>query len=420
MIEERDVAPSGRKAQVAIRSEPPRAISEIASETIQRIRSGLKEFDEILGGGLVPGSVVLIGGEPGIGKSTLLLQVAEYYAKEAKTVLYVSGEESASQIALRSQRLGIQNENLLVVAETLLEQIQNHIEKFTPGIVVLDSIQTIYSASLESQPGSVGQLRECAYQIISLAKAKNIAVFLVGHVTKDGSIAGPKLLEHMVDVVLYFEDSSSHSFRLLRTMKNRFGSTHEVGIFEMGNEGLKPVVNPSEFFLSERPRATPGSVVAASLEGTRPILVEVQALVASSSLALPRRTAIGIDPNRVSVLVAILDKRVGLHLFDQDVYVNIAGGLRLTEPAIDLAVVGALLSSFTGKTVPKESMFFGEVGLGGEVRSVPKAEMRLKEALRVGMKCAYVPKRVAAELEEISELKLVPIEHVSALKNLIG
>ncbi len=419
VVEEREVkaGSSHGKAKKAPLNHPQSIVS-VASETYPRYLSDLPELDNVLGGGLVPGSVVLLGGEPGVGKSTLLLQAADCYARQGKTVLYASGEESASQIALRAVRLGVKTEKLLVVSETELEAILGHVEKFAPDLLIIDSIQTVYSSQLESQPGTVGQLRECAFELIQLSKSRNIASFLVGHVTKDGAIAGPKILEHMVDVVLYFEGTSSQSFRLLRSIKNRFGSTNELGVFEIQTQGLKGVSNPSELFLSERPIMTPGSVIAASVEGTRPLLIEVQALVSQSSLSIPRRTAIGLDPNRVSLLVAILEKRAGYRLFDQDVYVNVAGGLRLSEPAIDLAVIAALISSYEGKPVAKGSVFFGEVGLGGEVRSVPKAAERLKEATRIGLKQAFVPAKTANELTDTA-IQLISIEHVQKVADLL-
>jgi len=417
VVEEREArrSESGSTSPV----EAPRPLSEIVAETIPRILSDLSELDNVLGGGLVPGSVVLLGGEPGIGKSTLLLQAADRYASAGRNVLYVSGEESGSQIALRASRLGVNAGSLYVVSETSLERVQAHVEKLSPHLLIIDSIQTVYSTQMESQPGSVGQLRECAHQIISLAKGKNIATFLVGHVTKEGAIAGPKVLEHMVDVVLYFEGTSSLTFRLLRSIKNRFGSTHELGVFEMLGKGLRAVSNPSELFLSERPKAIPGSVVVASMEGTRPILVEVQALASSTSLAIPRRTAIGLDPNRVSLLVAILEKRGGFRLFDQDVFVNVAGGIRITEPAADLGVMAALISSYKGQAVTQESAFFGEVGLGGEVRSVHQAASRLKEAERIGLKRVFVPKRVVTEVEKSRALELIPVDHIQELSDLV-
>jgi DNA repair protein RadA/Sms len=419
VVEEKEVRGSAKsKAGPAASEAPqPQPVAQIVAQTFTRYSSGLSELDNVLGGGLVPGSVVLLGGEPGVGKSTILLQAAEHYAKNGLKVLYASGEESASQIALRAARLGVKSPNLLVLSETSLESIRAQVEKNSPDLLIVDSIQTIYSTELDSQPGSVGQLRECTYEVINLAKHRHMATFLVGHVTKEGAIAGPKVLEHMVDVVLYFEGTSSQTFRLLRSIKNRFGSTNEMGVFEILSKGLKEVTNPSELFLSERPTRIPGSVIAASIEGTRPILVEVQALVSSTSLAIPRRTSIGLDPNRVSLLVAILEKRGGFRLFDQDVYVNIAGGLRLSEPAVDLGVIAALISSYTGNPVAGESIFFGEVGLGGEIRSVPKAAERLREGARIGLKRAYVPQKVAKELSDFRSMELVAVDHVQELSD---
>jgi len=420
VVEERDLRQKGsKKGKKLVAGTEPQPLSAVMAENIARLASDYAELDNVLGGGLVPGSVVLVGGEPGIGKSTLLLQASANYAHSNKTVLYVSGEESASQIALRANRLGVDCENLLVVAETSLDQIKTFIDKISPQILVLDSIQTVYSSQLDSQPGSVGQLRECAHEIISLAKARDIATFLVGHVTKEGAIAGPKVLEHMVDVVLYFEGASTHSFRILRSIKNRFGSTNEIGVFEMLADGIKQVTNPSQLFLSERAKAVPGSAIVASIEGTRPILVEVQALVTKTPLAMPRRTAIGIEHNRVALLVAILEKRAGFRLFDQDVYVNIAGGLRLSEPAIDMGVAAAMISSFTGKTIEQESVFFGEIGLGGEIRSVPRTDARIKEAQRIGLKRAYLPKRAKTEFKEFDSLELIPVDHIGELTDFI-
>lgn len=421
IVEERavEIPKHGAPRSSIVERSEPLPISKIALEYIPRYVSDLSELDNVLGGGLVPGSVVLLGGEPGVGKSTILLQAADQYARSGKKVLYVSGEESASQIALRSNRLGVSTENLLVVSETVLENVIGHLDKHKPDLLILDSIQTVYSNELGSQPGSVGQLRECAYQLISLAKERNLATFLVGHVTKEGSIAGPKILEHMVDVVLYFEGTSSQTFRLLRSIKNRFGSTNEIGVFEIVSKGIKQVTNPSELFLSERPKTIPGSVIVASVEGTRPILVEVQALVSTSYLTMPRRTAIGIDNNRVSLLVAILEKRGGFRLYDQDVYVNLAGGLRITETAVDLGVAAALISSYTGKPVQQGTAFFGEVGLGGEIRSVPRAQIRVKEAERIGLKRAFVPVKTAKELEDTKGFELIPVDHVQELADKI-
>lgn len=393
----------------------PQPIDEIAAETVRRLSSGMGEFDGVLGGGLVPETVILLGGEPGIGKSTLLLQVAALLANQSQKVLYVSGEESANQIAVRSQRLKVKTKDLFVVSETNLEAILGHVNLVQPKLLIIDSIQTTFNPALESQLGSVGQIRECAFRLIELAKSSSITTFLVGHVTKEGSIAGPKILEHMVDVVLSFENTAAQNFRLLRTVKNRFGSTNEIGVFEMVTEGMREVPNPSELFLMERAKTIPGSAITASLEGTRPILVEVQALLSTSPLPMPRRTAMGFDPNRISLLVAILEKRGGFRLYDQDVYVNIAGGLRIQEPAADLGVVGAMLSSFTGKPIDPKTVLFGEVGLGGEIRAVSRSELRLKEAARIGFTKALVPLRVAKELGKESSIELLGLEHVGQL-----
>jgi DNA repair protein RadA/Sms len=333
--------------------------------------------------------------------------------------LYVSGEESVSQIALRAQRLGVKQNELLVMSETSLEKVYAQVEKLKPDMMILDSIQTIYSDQLESQPGSIGQLRECAFEIIQWSKTRGMATFLVGHVTKDGAIAGPKVLEHMVDVVLYFEGMAAQGFRLLRSIKNRFGSTNELGVFEILSQGLRPVTNPSELFLAERSTQIPGSVIVASLEGNRPLLLEVQALVTGTYLNIPRRTAIGLDANRVSLLVAILEKRGGLRMHDQDIYVNVAGGLRINETAIDLGVTAAMLSSFAGRRVEGQCVFFGEVGLGGEVRAVPQATERIKEAKRIGLKRAYLSSKSAKGMKDLGDFELIPIDHVQELASKI-
>ncbi len=420
IVEER--VPGANKrgaASTVVASEEPLPVTEVVTLDIPRYRTDFSELDSVLGGGLVPGSVVLLGGEPGVGKSTLLLQAAEHYANKGRKILYASGEESASQIALRSARLGVANPNLWVVAETMLETIEAHIEKLKPDLLIIDSVQTLYSSLLESQPGSVGQLRECTFQLVSLAKQKHISTFLVGHVTKEGSIAGPKVLEHMVDVVLYIESTPSQSFRLLRSIKNRFGATNEIGVFELFSGGIRAVSNPSELFLSEQQSSVAGSTIVASVEGTRSILVEVQALASQTPLAIPRRTSIGLDPNRISLLIAILEKRAGFRFFDQDIYVNVAGGLRLTETAADLGVLAALISSFTNRAIEKRTVFFGEVGLGGEVRAVPKASERLKEAARIGIRRAVVPMKVKKEIEKVPDLEVIGVEHVQQLSDFL-
>ncbi|KAF0154835.1 MAG: DNA repair protein RadA/Sm [Syntrophaceae bacterium] len=394
----------------------PMPIEEIPAEEGERTLTGIAEIDRVLGGGIVKGSAILIGGEPGIGKSTLMLQVMKNLAQNGQKVLYVSGEESAHQIKLRSNRIGAQARDLLVLVEVSLEKILEQIKKVQPAIVVIDSIQTVYSGELMSAPGSVGQVREASSRLILSAKKNGIPVFLIGHVTKDGSIAGPKVLEHMVDTVLYFEGDSGHAYRIIRSIKNRFGPTNEIGVFEMQDKGLKEVPNPSAFFLAERPQNAPGSVVVASLEGTRPILVEIQALVSQSNLGMPRRTAIGVDHNRVSLLVAVLDKICGLHLGGSDVFINVAGGVRVEEPAVDLGVVAAMASSFLDRPVDARTVILGEVGLTGEVRAVSQMEVRVKEAARLGFSRCIVPKTSSAQLSKVANME---ISAISSLKELL-
>jgi DNA repair protein RadA/Sms len=366
-------------------------ISQVPADAELRLATGISEFDRVLGGGLVGGSLVLIGGDPGIGKSTLLLQVMDRLARSAGPFLYVSGEESARQTRLRGERLQATSDQLLILAETSLERIIAQVTLLQPRAVVIDSVQTVFAASLESAPGSVSQVRECAGRLMMLAKGSGIPIFLVGHVTKEGAIAGPRLLEHMVDTVLYFEGDTGHPFRILRAVKNRFGSTNEIGVFEMKDCGLVEVANPSELFLSERPLGVAGSVVVANLEGSRPLLVELQALVTATPLAVPRRTTIGVDHSRLSLLVAVLDKKVGLHMTGQDIFVNAAGGVRIGEPAADLGMVVALASSFLDKAIDPQTMVVGEVGLAGEIRGVTQPELRVREAAKLGFKRCILP-----------------------------
>jgi len=394
----------------------PLPIEEIPAEEGRRLATGNAEIDRVLGGGIVAGSAVLIGGEPGIGKSTLMLQMMHNLAQNSTKVLYVSGEESASQIKMRAQRVGAASKNLLVLVEVWLEKILEQIKNISPAIVVIDSIQTLYSADLMSAPGSVGQVREASSRLILFAKKFGIPVFLVGHVTKDGSIAGPKVLEHMVDTVLYFEGDSGHAYRIIRGIKNRFGPANEIGVFEMQEKGLKEVPNPSSFFLAERPQNVSGSVVVPSLEGTRPILVEIQALVSASNLGMPRRTAIGVDHNRVSLLVAVLDKICGLHLGASDIFINVAGGIKLSEPAVDLGVVAAMASSFSDKPIDAHTVVLGEVGLTGEVRAVSQMETRIREAARLGFSCCITPKTGAAQPAKTSKIK---IKQAGTLKEML-
>ncbi len=371
--------------------EAPRPIADIVADEKERLATGLAEMDRVLGGGVVPGSAVLVGGDPGIGKSTLLLQVCQRIAERGLKVLYCSGEESARQIKLRGKRIGADSDQLLVFVEIALENILAEIRRIEPHVVVIDSIQTVYASNLSSAPGSVGQVREASERLILHAKKTGIPVFLVGHVTKDGSLAGPKVLEHMVDTVLYFEGDSGHAYRIVRGIKNRFGPTNEIGVFEMGDDGLKEVANPSALFLSERPEKAAGSVVVPSLEGTRPILVEIQSLVIPTSFGMPRRTTIGVDHNRVSLLVAVMDKVCGLHLSGHDIFINVAGGVKVDEPAVDLGLVASMASSFLDRPVAQGTVVFGEVGLTGEVRGISQMETRLKEAARMGFTRCILP-----------------------------
>jgi len=360
-------------------------------ERDDRVRTGIGELDRVLGGGVVRGSLVLIGGDPGVGKSTLLLQAARALAQAAPPVLYVTAEESAAQVKMRADRLGIATDGLLLWPENDLSVVQGHLDDVKPRALVIDSIQTVFLPDLESAPGSVAQVRECGARLMTLAKGLGIATFLVGHVTKEGALAGPRVLEHLVDTVLYVEGERHHSYRVLRAVKNRFGSTNEIGVFEMVEGGLVEVKNPSGFFLAERPREAPGSVVVSSLEGTRPVLLELQALVSQASIGTPRRTVLGADYNRVCLLLAVLEKRAGVPLGSQDVYVNVAGGGRVTEPAADLGIVVAAASSYMDRVVPPDVLVVGEVGLTGEVRAVAGLELRLREAAALGFRRAIVP-----------------------------
>jgi DNA repair protein RadA/Sms len=366
----------------------------------------------VLGGGVVQGSVMLIGGDPGIGKTTLLLQALPLLAAPGEQVLYVSGEESPRQIKMRGQRLGIDGKHLLILGETSLEQILKAIQEIQPAAVVVDSIQTVYTEQLTSAPGSISQVQEVAGQLMWFAKRSNVPVFIIGHVTKEGAIAGPRLLEHIVDTVLYFEGDKSHSFRILRAVKNRFGSTNEIGVFEMKDGGLEEVSNPSELFLAERPQRSTGSVVVSSLEGTRPILVELQALVSGTNYPMPKRMANGVEPNRLSLLLAVMEKRLGMHLSGQDVYVNVVGGIHIDEPAIDLGIVAAVTSSLRESPIDFTTLVMGEVGLGGEVRAISQAELRIREAAKMGFKRCLLPERNVAKLEPVEGIELIGIHEV--------
>jgi len=390
-VEEQQASVGTRPAVLETKSKPL-PLSRVKSEEGKHIPVGIDELDRVLGGGYIPGCLGLIGGDPGIGKSTIVTQMLAKLVAKGKSILYVSAEESASQIKLRADRMGVTSDAFLVLTENCLERIIDHAKNIRPDILVIDSIQTVYTNDIQSAPGTVSQVRECAGKLMILAKGATIATFLIGHVTKDGTIAGPKVLEHMVDTVLYFEGERGHPYRILRTIKNRFGSTNEIGVFEMTGTGLNEVKDPSGIFLSERAANAAGSAVVSVLEGSRPVLLEVQALVTGSGLANPRRTALGIETARMNILVAVLEKIVGIHLADQDVYVNIAGGMKITEPSCYLGVISAIYSSFNNSAIDGNTLLIGEVGLTGEIRAVTGLETRLKEAFKLGFKRAIVPK----------------------------
>ncbi|MDL1968058.1 MAG: DNA repair protein RadA [Deltaproteobacteria bacterium] len=391
----------------------PVSIDSIELEDEYRLFTGIREFDRVLGGGLVPGTLVLIGGDPGIGKSTLVLQALDGLATRGHKALYISGEESIRQIRMRSKRLSAASHDLLVVSEIDIDSILSMIKSTLPDVIVIDSIQTMFSADLSSAPGSVSQVRESTVQLMLMAKKTSIPTLLVGHVTKDGAIAGPRLLEHMVDTVLYFEGDRNHVFRILRAVKNRFGSTNEIGVFEMNEMGLEEVVNPSAVFLSERPVNTPGSVVTASMEGTRPILVELQALASSTNFGTPRRTVLGIDPNRVALLVAVMEKKLGMDLMGHDIFMNVAGGVKVDEPAIDMGIVSAIASSFLDKPVFDATLVLGEVGLTGEVRAVSHIETRVNETKKMGFSRCLVPESNLKRMTEVKGINVIGVKTVS-------
>ena len=393
----------------------PQRIDTVAIDKDVRDRTGMSEFDRTLGGGVVPGSLVLIGGDPGIGKSTLILQVAQRLAQQGLRTLYISGEESVQQIKMRAQRISADSSELYLLSGTCLEDLIDRLDELAPRIIVIDSIQTIYTESLGSAPGSIGQVREVTSRLMGLAKGSGRAIFLIGHVTKDGAIAGPKVLEHLVDTVLYFEGDGSHMYRILRAVKNRYGPTNEIGVFEMMDNGLEEVGNPSKIFLEERASDVSGAVVISCMEGTRPLLVEMQALVCTSSLAIPRRTTIGVDPNRVSVLVAVLAKRGGVALSDKDIFINVAGGIKIYEPAIDLGIISTTASSFLNKPIPRKTVTFGEVGLSGEIRGVSQTELRLKEAVKLGFSRCLLSKKSIKTLKTTVDMELIGVSSVTEL-----
>lgn len=412
---EETVSPSQGKSSVKgmgrVKAAEPVTLSQVQINEEERLHTGSKELDRVLGGGIVGGSMTLVGGDPGIGKSTLLLQVCRNLADQVQ-VLYISGEESLKQIKLRAQRIGAFSDRMLLLCETNLDTIRQVIERKKPDVVVIDSIQTMYNEEVASAPGSVSQVRESTGVLLQIAKGMGVSIFIVGHVTKDGNVAGPRVLEHMVDTVLYFEGDRHASYRILRGVKNRFGSTNEIGVFEMREEGLVEVENPSEFMLDGRPEGASGSVVACSMEGTRPILIEIQALVCSSGFGIPRRTAAGTDFNRVNLLMAVLEKRLGMNLSSSDAYVNIAGGIRMNEPAIDLGILLAIVSSYKDIVIDDKVLVFGEVGLSGEVRAVSMAEQRVQEAKKLGFTTIILPAVCMKSVQNITDVCLIPVETI--------
>ncbi len=420
LVEER-FRPASRSAAAGIgslgRGTAPVAFDNIEAQDDARIPSGIDEFDRVLGGGIVAGSLVLIGGSPGIGKSTIVLQMAEKLSSTGQSVLYVSGEESERQIKMRGERLGVNADNLFILPETNLQAILGEVERSRPDVVIIDSIQTVFSESIESAPGSVSQVREVAARFMMFAKQTGVPVFLTGHVTKEGSIAGPKTLEHIVDTVLYFEGDRHHNHRIIRATKNRFGAANEIGVFEMTGTGLVPVGNPSELFLQERPENATGSVVTVCMEGTRPMLVEVQALVSGSKFGTARRMTQGFDQNRTSLLIAVIEKRLGFQLAGDDVFVNVAGGLEIDEPAADLGVLAAITSSFRNLQVPPETAVFGEVGLTGEVRGVLQAQARAREAQTLGFKKLILPESNKKGLEKLLGIRVIGVRNLEEAIN---
>lgn len=416
---EEKIAPVKAGSVKVIKETEVVALSSVTTDDDERILTGIAELDRVLGGGIVPGSLVLVGGDPGIGKSTLLLQVCQRLAAMRKNVLYISGEESLKQIKMRANRMGEFSDSLYLLCETNLEIVRGVIETQKPDIVVIDSIQTMYDETVTSAPGSVSQVRESTNIFMQLAKGLGISIFIVGHVTKEGTVAGPRVLEHMVDTVLYFEGDRHASYRILRGVKNRFGSTNEIGVFEMQEKGLEEVKNPSEFMLNGRPENSSGSVVVCAVEGTRPMLMEIQALVCRSNFGMPRRTAAGLDYNRVNLLMAVLEKRMGLPLSSYDAYVNIAGGIRMNEPASDLGIVMAIASSYKNKPIAENTIMFGEVGLSGEVRAVAMPEQRVAEAKKLGFKTCIIPEVNVKSVGNVEGIEIIGIKTVNHAMNLL-
>ena len=418
-VEEKVTVSKGTAAKNTVREAEVVTLSSVSTDQEDRMQTEIEELDRVLGGGVVPGSLVLVGGDPGIGKSTLLLQVCKRLSDQGRKVLYISGEESLKQIKLRANRMGTFSDHLLLLCETNLETIRQVIEREHPAVAVIDSIQTMYSEEVTAAPGSVSQVREATNTLMQIAKGLNITIFIVGHVTKEGTVAGPRVLEHMVDTVLYFEGDRHASYRILRGVKNRFGSTNEIGVFEMRETGLEEVPNPSEYMLNGRPEDASGSVVACSMEGTRPILMEIQALVCRSNFGMPRRTAAGTDYNRVNLLMAVLEKRVGLPLSNYDAYINIAGGIRMNEPAIDLGIVMAIVSSYKNQSISPGTIVFGEVGLSGEVRAVSMPVQRVAEARKLGFKTCIMPQVSKDMLKKVEGIEVIGVKSVNQAMNLI-
>jgi len=398
----------------------PIALTDIPQTAVERFTSGIGELDQVLGGGIVPGSLVLLGGDPGIGKSTLLLQVADWVSRNNKKVLYLSGEESAGQIRLRSQRLGIKGTGIFFLNEQNVEMLADYVQEVDPELIIIDSIQAIYAESISSIPGSVTQLRECTARIMDLAKKNHRAFFLIGHVTKDGVLAGPKVLEHMVDVVIYFEGEKQYSFRILRGIKNRFGSTNEIGLLEMSGTGLKEVLDPSQIFLTSKDPSVCGSAVTVCFEGSRPFLIEIQTLVSPAGTAYPRRMASGIDQNRLALIIAVLEKRCGIQLSSQDVYLKVTGGVFLRDPSIDLGIAAAIISSYREKPISMDTVFIGELGLSGEIRSAPFLDGRMREAIKMGFKKALVPAGLIPNETAGKDLEVVEVRNLDDFIEIVG